>query len=46
MINVFGGSTGDEEIAELSTSIRAGWMGMGEKVRQSEGFGEGSEKVS
>lgn len=36
MINVFGGSTGDEEIAELSTSIRAGWMGMGEKVRQFE----------
>ncbi len=32
MINVFGSSVGQEEIDELSPSIRAGWMGMGEKV--------------
>ena len=36
MINVFGSNVGQEEIDELSSSVRAGWMGMGAKVRQFE----------
>jgi dTDP-4-amino-4,6-dideoxygalactose transaminase len=41
MINVFGSNVGQEEIDELSGSVRTGWMGMGNKVRQFEReFGE------
>lgn len=41
MINAFGSKVGQEEIDELSGSLRAGWMGMGPKVRQFEHeFGE------
>jgi len=36
MINVFGSNVGQEEIDELSESVRTGWMGMGPKVRQFE----------
>ena len=36
MINVFGSSVGEEEIAELAPSITAGWMGMGKKVAEFE----------
>ncbi len=36
MINVFGSSVGEEEIAELAPSVRAGWMGMGKKVAEFE----------
>ncbi len=36
MINVSSSSAGQEEIDELSGSVRAGWMGMGPKVREFE----------
>lgn len=36
MINVFGCSTDQEEIDELSGSVRTGWMGMGKRVREFE----------
>lgn len=36
MINVFGSKVGDEELAEISTSLKAQWMGIGPKVTQFE----------
>jgi dTDP-4-amino-4,6-dideoxygalactose transaminase len=36
LIGVFGSVTGDEELAALEPSIRAGWMGMGPRVREFE----------
>jgi len=36
MITVFGCKTDEAEINAISSSIKAGWMGMGEKVKEFE----------
>jgi aminotransferase len=36
VIGVFGAATGQEEVDELAASVRAGWMGMGPRVREFE----------